>query len=402
MIRPICSLVVVALLALVGCRPSTPPSAGSAAPPAVSVGPPVTEAEAWAFGDQVTVAMKAKNVAALAKLLRLDDLIERSVSDYGMTADELKGFRDGLAKSGGGQKVLSFWAEQLGGDSTRRLRVGSRDGRTTILTRMAGDGGLNYLEFTLIRTADGAVAAEDIYTLANGEKLSQVLRRLTYPMLTALRKGDKSAAGKAQLDRMERMSKLSQAMRAGQMDETARLYRGLPADMKDEKAFMLVGLQALAQTDDAGYLAELERYRKLFPNDPSVDLMSVDYHFLKKDVPELKACLRRIEQAVGADPYLWVLEANLLTTTGQPAEAKKLAEKAIQDEPTLAEAYWSVATAALATDDHQETARVLRQIVEKFDTTDPDGVAATPEYARFVKSPEFAAFRKWYADRPKE
>ena len=397
--RTLFALTVAGFVTLVGCKPAVPP-VGSAAPPAVSSGPPVTEAEAWAFGEKVVAAMQAKDVPAVAALLRIDDLMERSVSDFGFTANEMTSFRDGVSRSGGSQRMLSFWVDQMGGNSSRRMRVGNRDGRTTVITRMVGAGGLNYMEFTLIRAGDGAVVAEDIYLMAAGEKLSQVLRRLVLPLLAETRKGDRSPAAQAQMDQMTQLSKLGQAFREGRHDEAARLYRGLPAARRDEKVVMLIGLQVLGQTDEPGYLAEIQRYRKLFPNDPSLDLISADYYVLKKDLKGLHDCLGRIEAAVGRDPYLWVLEAGQLAEAGQADEARKLAERAAKEEPTLAEAHWVLVTVALAKDDHAETARVLKVLVETCGAdVSADAVATDETYTRFAKTPEFAAFRMWLTER---
>lgn len=401
-IRSLVLLAVVGLALCTGCNKPAPP-VGSAAPAAVSVGPPVTHEEAWAFGEKVTEAMKAKDVPALSRLLRIDDLLERIVSDFGFSTREQADFRAGVAKSGGSQKMLGFWVQQLGGGASKRLRVGERDGRTSVLTRMVGeDGSVNYFDFPLIRTADGQVVAEDIYLMAAGEKFSQLLRGMIIPMVAELKKGSRSPAAQTQLDNMVLRTQLGNAVRDGQHEEAVRLYRRLPADMRNEKVVQIIGLQVLSQVDEAGYIAEIERYRQVHPNDPSVDLLSVDYYYLKKDVPSMRECIRRIETAIGTDPYLWVLEANVLSETGKPDEAKKLADKAIKAEPTLVEAYWSLVTIAIAQDDHKETARVLRAIVEKFKAdVSADSIAMEDLYKRFAKSPEFAALRTWLAARGK-
>jgi len=75
----------VAFLAF-GCkkRPPEPAPESPVIPLSVEhTGPPVTEDEARVFGDQLTKAVAAGDRAAINDLLRLKDMLDRSVSDLG-------------------------------------------------------------------------------------------------------------------------------------------------------------------------------------------------------------------------------------------------------------------------------------------------------------------------------
>ena len=79
-VRP-AAVAVALLVALVGCKRPALPSVGSAAPKMAESGPPVTEQEAEEFGRQVVAAFAAKDADALNRVLAIDDLCERSISE---------------------------------------------------------------------------------------------------------------------------------------------------------------------------------------------------------------------------------------------------------------------------------------------------------------------------------
>lgn len=398
---PLFVAVVAVLFVAVGCKPKPAmPTVGSAAPKMVETGPPVSEKEAEEYGRKVAAAFNAKDAEALAELIGMEDLCLRSVSDFNLTASERKSVVDGFRKSGGGARVCRGWVNQMTGLNVTLLRTRVKDGRQAVLLRFLGEeAGVNYFEFTLARGADGRAMAEDIYMYVAGESVTQMLRRVIITVMPAKMGG--GGQGSVFLTHKAELQRMQMCVQSGELAEARRIYFALPVSLRDEKFIQLMGMQTL-QDDEKAYIAEMERYRKLHPKDPSLDLVSVDYYVLKKDAKALRECLWRLDEAVGGDPSLRVLDANFTLTQGDRAEARRLASEAVKLEDTLASGYWALIDVALTESDHAETARLLKTVVEKCNfPLAPEGLKDTELYAKFAKSKEYKELCEWAAKRAK-
>lgn len=402
MSRPFSLLATFAVLfVVVGCKPKPAmPTAGSAAPKMVETGPPVSEKEAEEFGRKAEAAFNTKDVDTLTALIGMDDLCQRSVSDFNLTPTERKSFMDGFRKSGGGARLCGGWINQMKGLTTTLLRTRMKDGRQAVLLRFLGEeSGVNYFEFTLARGADERVTVEDIYMYSAGESVTQLLRRVMIAIMPPKMGG--SGQGSVFLTHKAELQRMQACALSGEMAEGRRIYFALPASLRDEKFVQLIGMQTL-QDDEKAYIAEMERYRKLHPKDPSLDLVSVDYYVLKKDLKALRECLWCLDEAVGGDPSLRVLDANFTFAQGDRTEARRLASEAVKLEDTLISGYWVLIDVALAEGDNAETARLLKAVVEKCNfPLDPEGLKGTEVYAKFAKSKEYKELCEWAAKRAK-
>lgn len=390
--------VLFALLAA-GCNPKPPaPSDGSPAPRIVETGPPVTEAEAVEFGKKIESAMTNRDAEALASLVRVDDLVRRSVSDFNLASAERAGVEDGIKKSAGKQ-VSQGWIAQIGNSQVKLLRTRESQGRRSALIRLSGgEGGIRYIEFMLARGSDGGVVTEDVYSVATGELLTQTLRRM---LLAGLPVGGNSitASQKVYQAAMPDIQKMSNLVREGQMADARKVYERLPGEVREEKFVHLIGLRTL-QDDEPAYLADLERYRKRFPNDPSLDMILLDYYMLKGDAKGLRGCMIRLERAVGGDPALRVMEADFRLQIGDSDEARRLASDALNEEDTLTTAYWVLIIVARQQADHAETLRLLQAVVEKCDfPLDVEAIRQNEKYKAFASSPQYKELCEWMAKR---
>jgi tetratricopeptide (TPR) repeat protein len=173
----------------------------------------------------------------------------------------------------------------------------------------------------------------------------------------------------------------------------------LPKKYQEEKPVLLVYMQATAHLGadgEADYLAGLERFRELYPDDAAIDFISIGYFHLKKRYDEVRRSIDRIDKAVGGDPYLDVLRGNAWMEDGRFEEARQAMEKAIEEEPDLARAYWTRIALSLREQKHADTLKWLQTIVEKCHVAIKN-LNEVPEYAEFVKSPQYGEWQKWCA-----
>jgi thioredoxin-like negative regulator of GroEL len=372
--------------------------------PAVNFGPPVTEAECLEFGKKLEAAIAAKDKDAALRLMRIEDLMQRSLSDLDIPPGPRNAMMQGFRKAGTGQVTDILIDAMDKGGHYRFLRVQTVDGRLRALMRLFHpEQGVNYHGITLARFPDGQIASEDMHIMVSGEMLSQTFRRLILPFVAEQNRGLLERLGGAErlyTKHMGDIQALTAAARAGKAKEAMTIYSRLPPELLKDKSLHLIALNATRQGDEADYTALLESYRRNHPNDPSIDIMSIDYFIMKKQYDEALQCLRRADRAIGGDPYLLMMQGTVLADAGKLGEAKAALEEAIAQEPTLENAYWSRVTVALKAKDHADAMAWLKKVVEKCNVTlDEEAMKKIDEYAEFVKSPQFKEVLDWQKAR---
>ena len=379
---------------------SDEPDPATPAPALKNVGQPPTKAEAIKFAEKLAKAVQAEDNGAVTRVIRLDSLAARLVSDMKLSKEERDGFMDGANQAlekGVFTKQIVGIIEAGGSYDFLHLRM--VDGQPRPLFRLISpEGALNYHEFMLVRNQAGQIEVEDVYFYGTGEPVSQTIRQLVIPLLTD--KNFMKTFGRKELDTLKTMRTISKSNRNGEFQAAIDAYHTLPKEKQELKPMMLMVMVALSQLgdeSDADYLATMEKFRKLFPNDPAMDLISIDYFYLKGETDKGIEAIRRLNKAIGGDPYLDVFRGNLLIEAKQYDKARQAIEKAIKDEPSLKNAYWSRIALALAEKNHADTLTWLKAIVKAFNY-ELGGLDESPAYAEFVKSPQYKAFEKWNAE----
>jgi tetratricopeptide (TPR) repeat protein len=395
-----------AAIVAVSCnKKSALPSPETPAPPMQPFGPPPTEEEAKQFAQKLEEAVRAHDVSTVEQLLRTRDLVQRSVSDLGLSEQELRdvmrGADIGIKESSLGERIVR---QVSAGGSFKLLRVHVVDGRPRALFRLIlSTKAVNYHDFVVARYADGAIAMEDVYVFTGGEMLSQAMRRIMIPFVAEMRGG--KGLNDADADYIKHLSTfiaLADAAQHGQLGEASRLMHQLPQKLQDNKTIMLVYLSALARQADnqeAEYVRLMERFRELYPNDACVDFISIDYFTLKKDYDAVLKAVERVNENVGGDPHLLALKAIALIEAKRYDEALKKVEAALKEEPDLETAHWARITLSLREKKHAETLAGLKKFVE---VCDAKVNISSIQYDDFRKSPQYREWEKWYAEFKKK
>jgi hypothetical protein len=363
----------------------------------------VTEDETRQFAQKLSEALQAKDLVRIDKLIHLNELIERSVSDLGLSPDKrrefLRSVHHPIGQSGFGRMLLRD------GASYKFLRIHTVAGRQRALFRsLHPEGGLNYYDFTLARFPDG-VGMEDVYIFLTSEPLSQTLRHTMIPVLAQSEWGVRvQAQDHDYVKSLPKLSALLQSLAQGQTAQAVANYRELPRQLRESKAVLVKYVEGMSHHGgpaEKEYLAAVEKFRELYPADPAADLISVDYFVVKKQYDKALAAVSRLEKTVGGDPYLWALRGSVLLEAKRYDEASAATERAIKEEPTLALAYGNRIMVSLHERKHADTLEWLKKMVEACRPEMLD-LATNPVYAEFVRSPQYREWQKWYRARAKK
>jgi tetratricopeptide (TPR) repeat protein len=348
------------------------------------------------FAKSLETAFQQRDPSAFNRAWDVEATVAKALTGLTLSEKARAGFLMGTKRSSLGQQIC----QGLGNDGTYKL-MGIRQlkGRPHALFRLVSDDGLNYHEMELARDGTGPVRITDIYIYALGERISDTFRRAALALAAEENKNIVERLAGREGDYIKNLPKIKvfqDHVRNGRHKEALAAWAQLPASVQTDKTLLVLRAAAAQHIGDAEHQEALTALEKNHPQDPCLSLMMIDAYLLRKQYDKLLASIDRLDARVGGDPYLNVLRAAAFLPRNDYAKARELAQKAIEQEPTLASPYWTLVTISLAAKEYAETARVLSLIETKLGIRLAD-LTKIPEYAGFVKSPEYAGWLKSHA-----
>jgi predicted Zn-dependent protease len=192
---------------------------------------------------------------------------------------------------------------------------------------------------------------------------------------------------------MKTMQQMALAVKSGQSEQALAEYAKLPQKLQEMKMTQLLRIMAAYGVDEMQYLAAIEEYERLFPGDPSVDLIAIDGFVLRKEWQAAHDAIDRLDQALGGDPYLQVMHGGTHVLAGDYQRALERAQTVLAADPRDEQAHWLLVNISLARKDHAETARLLAKLRDELRLEIAD-LTQLPEYADFVRSPEYDEWKR--------
>ncbi len=360
--------------------------------------PPPSDAECQKLAALFERHVRDGETDQATQLIDWDAILKKATAGFGEGADVaqartdfIRGVLDTARESGGLASQVSAAVEQ--GGSYRLLRIHRVNGDPRALFRLLlpDSGGVNYYDLTFSRDASGRLRISDVHLALSGEFLSDTLRRAWLPVVAkvaGVTLQERDAVYIRHLDDLQKM-----VAEAGQehVTEALAIFHSLPPALQADKNILLIRLQAAHKVGDEEYSRAIADLERLFPRDATVDLLTIDGHLLRGHFEQALASVERLEKSIGGDPYLHVLRAGIHYQAGDLPAAESAARQAIAGEPTLEDAYWQVATFSLDTKKFDTTVEMLDLLQKRF-AVELEDLTKVPEYAEFVKSPQY---RKW-------
>jgi tetratricopeptide (TPR) repeat protein len=364
---------------------------------------PATEDECRAFGAELEAAVVANNQTKTAESFNLAGIFYKSVSDFEGPPEYHAQLRRHAEEDAKNDPTVPLLLEGVRrGGQLKFLRVHTVDGRSRALVRYIGPrGGVDYLDFLPIRQANGRVVAEDFYSASNGELATESLRRLQLKVAAEQQRGPAghpASTAKLWVPCVPKINEMYRASIERKYSQAIAVYRTLPAEIRADKSIYLRYLWDAEAVSDAEFLVALDGFRRQFPGDPAQAFQDIDYYCLTRNFESALRSIDKAEKAIGGDPYLNALRAKLLVKAWRHKEARVAADKAIEQEPGLTHAYWGRIDVALAETHHADTLAWLKKLVENTGQVVGD-LRNDPDYAVFVRSPEYAEWLRWSAAR---
>ena len=234
-----------------------------------------------------------------------------------------EGISEGLQRTKLGDQIVAAVNNK---GNYRLVKIFEKDGRQQLLFRMYADHRLNYHDFELVKTGKDVKAA-DIYIYLSGDWLSNTMAGT----IGMLKEGDLSSANAVSVQDVR--SKMS----AGNYTEAKRVFDALPIVIKNSKAFQMMNILICSNLEDDDYSKAMDGYKSLYPNEPNMNLMMIDYYILRKDYPRAMESVNKMDAYIDRDPFLDYYRALIyLLMEDRPKAVEKL-EKLLTAMPGFTE-----------------------------------------------------------------
>jgi tetratricopeptide (TPR) repeat protein len=392
-----------AITHLIACKRAGVPAATSApAPEAPSnrTGPPPTEEECLKLAREIEAAAVAGDAAEYARLVGFDSMAKNGVDRLGLPPSERSGVYGIIDSSGGGL----FVARGLVGDAKlghtyRFVHLHRVDGDLRALFRLCNirTDLWNYHDFQFVRRPDGSIAVADILYLSSGDTVSDMAHR-TVLMLVPPDKRHlitlNLPVDEALLNETKTLGTLIRSVKEGNGENGVRAYGELSPELRREKYSCVLRVLAAQNAGEKEHAEAIENLRKFHPNDIATDFLSIDYFTRTRQHDQALAAIDRTDAILGGDPAMDVKRGLAHLSAGSFEKARERLKRAIDREPTFEPAYWAMATLTAKEKKFGETAKWLKRYQERL-TFEIGDLSTHPDYAEFVKSPQYKEWLKW-------
>ncbi|MEW6745444.1 MAG: hypothetical protein AB1486_22050 [Planctomycetota bacterium] len=354
------------------------------------------QADAWVtVGQELAQRLNARNPDVEKTLLDISALVETSLRGLDLPA----GYRQTYVTQVVSRFSLRERLDGVFGKSWKMkfLRIRMRDAQPHALLRMSAEGKFNYYEFLIKKDSAGRLRSPDAYVYANGERISDTLRRFALPLIVRDNAALLTGLGRTDADylaNVEKIEKMQELGGSGKMADALAIYRSLPESVRQEASVLLLRLR-LASGDPAEFAQAVEVLRRKYPDDGTSDYLALDGQILIRDLQGALATIDRLDEAIGGDPFLDYHRALVHQLAGDLTQAKNRLRRCVTNDPAVAEAYWQLLAISLQERDFETTAQLLDEMEIALQIEFKD-LSQLPAYAEFAKS---EAYRRWKSRR---
>ena len=250
------------------------------------------------------------------------------------------------------------------------VRTHSQNGVQYALFRLYGDEGLNYHDYRLVKRGKRAVAI-DVYVYQTGENMSETMRRTLLP---ASRQNSKNwleklaSSDRAFLEKYDQIDQMSDLVNGGNGVKAIRVYRNLPEEIQRLKVVQIMRYEAATLAGDEEVLAAARDYKRLYPNDPSLALMTIDGLIVEKNFDEAIAAVDQLDKLIGGDPWLDFLRCSIYLEEGDQASAIESVKSLVRSYPEQEDYYFMLLELFKRNQDYAAMAKTLTEIEKQFDS----------------------------------
>ncbi len=385
------------LLAGCGRQPANQTANQSTAVPASTIGlssSQITDDEVLAFTQRFSDVIASGDFDAASDVFDWNTLTKRALEGVNLPPQERASIMRGLLQSlrKRSSLIANIHHQVAEGGSYQLMKIHEIEGQPRALFRLLGvSGGVNHHDVVLAKSMDGRCRAIDMYIYVSGEFTSTTMKRTLLRLLADQHRsliGRLTGQDRLLVKHAADLQNMAAALQTNPR-ESLRIFHTLPLELQCDKSTLLARFTA-AQTvgDEQEYLQTLADFRRVYPQDACIELLSIDYFIARREYEKALQAVDSANHAVGGDSMFDVMKANVLSEFNRLDEARALALAAIDTEPTLFPAWLALVKVDLKAKDYEQTLEHLKEIDEQFEIEWND-LSQEPDYAEFAASPQY-------------
>ena len=159
--------------------------------------------------------------------------------------------------------------------------------------------GLNYHDYQL-NYVNGKFLIEDLYIYSTGEYLSDTIHQL-YLMSIPKKFMKEIDMSKDKAGNISFILEYKQLLDKEEYKKALDLLNNLEGEIKNKKIFYTLKIQVASEINEVYYMEAIDELLKKFPNDPSTQLMAVDYFVMLKDYNATMSALDALQKVTEDD-----------------------------------------------------------------------------------------------------
>jgi hypothetical protein len=370
-------------------------SSSDAAPP-TAAGP----AEAKAFAAEFVKLVTAGSDEAVGKCLDWASFFRRSTAKIEVPSEMRLSLEASYRKVESGNLVVHFHVgkEEIDkGASFALLRLHAKNGEHRALFRHVYSNGLYlYRDCVLVQNVEGKVRVADYLKLEDGIMRSE---ELSLSLADRVKRHKQSEDNDSNPQTEDTTSfeyfytSVQNAVAQNRGQAALDMYNKLPTEWQKLQIILFLRVEAARQLKGELYDSAVLDYRTAFPDAANMDIIMINaYHEHKKYDRELTS-IAALDESLGGDPYLDIVRAETYLVKHDFPGAHRCARKAIDADATLLQGYKILLTISLSQKKYPETSQLLTALKKQFPKLMPI-VESDPEYAAYVKSPQYRTWVK--------
>ena len=305
-----------------------------------------------------------------------------------------KGFREGFDKSFNLGEKIGTDIGDYGSYDFLRSRMDTRGNQVLLFRLYDPDDGLNYHEYVL-KNIDGEIKIVDIYIFMTGEYLSKTLSDIYNAALVSRQARDREELKKTPLYDLVKLFHIRKLIESEDYKTAISLYETFSPEGKKEKAYKLIAIEIAGNIDDKLYAKYIKEYEELFPDDASLYLVSIDGTLLEEKYDKTLEQINLLDIAVGGDPFLDYMRANVFYMKNDMAKAIEYIEVFNKNFEFYFDGYDVALTFYIEGGDPKKVFQVLDIMVEEFEISKEELKSTIKEnFPEFAKRKDYISWSK--------
>lgn len=277
----------------------------------------------------ITTLFETKNLPSLNIYIDFEALLSRGI----LKSDKILAKLGNISKVAESLKTNSAILDNIQNSFTYYDFVSQftdNEGYKIIVFRGYGEGGLNYHEYVL-GEIDGQVKIIDIFIVLTSNYLSTTLVDFSSEITKNTSENDETYT--------KNIKNLTNYIKDQEFELAHNEFNKIPRSFIDKSQLLeFLEIEILAQIDEDLYVEKVENYRIKYPElKSSVDLISLDYFFVKEYYDEALICLKNLKNKYPDDPIIDYYKGSVYSSLNDCKNAINFTFKSSQKAPHIQE-----------------------------------------------------------------